>query len=257
MASLRRSFVRRYRLFAPRPFRRGLILLALLLFCDGIATLYLPQLQAALSLNVPANSQITTPLVASMNDMAELAADNFTRPNQSHWGSSPDGQNWLADSQTTLSFPIAEDKGIINATPRFLCAVLGPVVADSEVRFDASLSNYAQSSLGAVLRWNSPNDFYKVTLDQSTLTLTRMMDGMEVPLHSIPFHAHAGSSYTFLFRATGSQLSAMVWPTGQPPLTDWQISFSDSALSAGRGGIGGLVQTTVQAQISDFKEVAL
>lgn len=54
MPSLRRSLLRRYRLFAPRLFRCGLWPLALLLLCAGIAVLYFPQLQAALSLTPPA-----------------------------------------------------------------------------------------------------------------------------------------------------------------------------------------------------------
>jgi hypothetical protein len=261
MLSLRRSLLRRYRLFAPQLFRRGLLLLAVLLLCDGISALCLPQIRAALSLNSPTtNSQsasVATPAVTFMDSQPVLASDDFERADQSYWGISPSGQPWQADAQTAHSFFISGNKGLVSATAGFLCGVLGPVVTNSEVRFAASLSHYGASGLGAILRWDSPDDFYKVVLDGHGLTLSRVMDGMEIPLGIVPITPRDGASYTFLFRASGSQLSAVIWPTGQPAPTDWQISLSDSALSAGRDGIGVLVQAGIQAQVSDFKEVQL
>jgi hypothetical protein len=260
MSSLRRSLLRRYRLFTPRLWRNCLLLLALLLLCDGILSLWLPQIQAALSLTAPASSQgagVVTPAVVAMDNEPALASDDFRRANQPYWGISPDGQVWQADAQTARSFAISGGKGIVNATPGFLCGVLGPVVPNAEVRFDASLSHYGPSSLGAILRWVDPGDYYAVVLDGQELRLLRTMDGMETPLYEMQFVARNNSSYTFLFRVMGEQLSAMVWPAGQPAPADWQISFADSALSSGRAGIGFSIRAGTQAQVSNFKEVEL
>ncbi len=81
------------------------------------------------------------------------------------------------------------------------------------------------------------------------------MAGMLTPLQTLPFPARDGAAYTFRFRAVGSRLSAMVWPTGQPAPTNWQLSLADDALSAGRAGIQMLAQHGVQARITAFKEV--
>lgn len=273
MPSLRRSLLRRYRFLAPQLLRRGLLLLTVLLLCDGIAALYFSQIQAALSLSTPVHSQsasvatpvsnqnvgVIAPTVAPMVSQGQtvLAKDTFQRADQTYWGTSSDGQVWQAEARTARNFAIFHNMGIVKGTTNFACGILGAAVPNSELSFSASLSHYGPSSLGAVLRWNDPGDFYQVVLDGQNLTLSRVMDGMDIPLRMIPFPARDGASYTFRFRAVGSQLSAMIWPTDQPAPADWQISLSDSALSAGHAGIGALVQNGAQAQITAFMEVEL
>lgn len=259
MASLRRSLVRRYRLFAPQLFRQGLLLLIVLLICDGIAVLCWPQIQAALSLKAPV-AQNTTTFPGDgleVDTHPVLARDDFKRVNQVYWGTSSGGQDWQADAQEETSFSILADKGIVSATRGFLCGVLGQVATNSEVSFQGSLSHFGQSDLGALLRWSSPGDYYKLVLDAQGLTLSRVMDGMPTPLRTVSFTPRDGASYTFLFRAVDTQLSAMIWPTGQPAPADWQISLTDDAFRSGRAGIGASVQTGVQARVSDFKEIEL
>jgi hypothetical protein len=83
------------------------------------------------------------------------------------------------------------------------------------------------------------------------------MDGMQIPLQSVPFPARANAFYTFRLRVVGVQLFAMVWPTGQPAPANWQLTASDSALSSGRVGLRVVVQNSAQARITAFKEVQL
>ncbi|MEO7021655.1 MAG: hypothetical protein ABI234_15995 [Ktedonobacteraceae bacterium] len=258
MPRLHRSLLRRYRLFAPRLLRLGLLLLTLLLLCDGIAALRVPQIQAALALNMPpAQSSMLAPLMGDQQTV--LASDTFQRADQPYWGTSSSGQSWQADAQTDRNFAVSGAAGLINADPAcaYCEAILGPVATTVEVSFSASLNSYDSSALCAILRWNGPDNLYKLILDGQTLTVWRVMDGMTIPLQSIAFPARAEALYTFRFRAVGSQLSAMVWPTEQPPPTNWQLSVLDSALSTGRVGIGGLVQNGGQVKIATFREVAL
>ncbi|HEY1348664.1 MAG TPA: hypothetical protein VGF67_03450 [Ktedonobacteraceae bacterium] len=265
MPSLRRSLLRRYRLFAPRLFRHGLWLLALLLLCDGIAALCFPQLQAALSLNVPAGqpqSGVRTLVVAPMTAAPNariLAADNFQRANQPYWGTASDGDRWQADANSLRPFAIIDHAGIVSTPTRPLTctAVLGPGAANMDLTFSASLSRYGPSFLGAVLRWSDPGDFYLLSLDGRNLGLARAMDGMLTPLQAVTFPARAGASYTFRFRAVGAQLFAMVWPTGQPALSEWQIALTDDALSTGQAGIRVSTQSSAQVRVTAFMEVAL
>lgn len=263
MPRLRRSLLRRYRLFAPRLLSRGLFFLVLLLLLDGVATLYLSQIQAALSLDTPSGQQginVVTPSVASMGEQpVKLASDTFQRPDQTYWGTSSGGQNWQADAQTDRNFGISHAVGFVRAAPGCVdCeAIVGPSVANVEVSFSASLNTYNSSALCAILRWDGATNLYKLVLDGQSLVLWRVMDGMPIPLQKLAFPARADAFYTFRFRAVGPQLLAMVWPTNQPQPVDWQISVKDNALNAGRAGIGVLVRQETQAKITAFTEVAL
>lgn len=262
MPRLRRSLLRRYRLFAPRLLRGGLLLLVLLLLCDGFVALHLPQIQAALTLNTP-QSQLHGSLAHAVVPLNEpqtvLASDTFQRTDQPYWGTSSSGQSWLADAQTDRNFAVSHAVGVVNTAPdcAYCEAIVGPVVSNVEVSFSAALTSYNSSALCAVLRWSDANNLYKMVLDGQTLTVWRVMDGMAIPLQSIAFPARAGALYTLRFRTVGTLLSAMAWPTDQPPPTDWQISVLDRALSTGQAGIGVLVQNAAQAQITAFREVAL
>jgi hypothetical protein len=265
MPSLRRSLLRRYRLFAPSLFRHGLWLLALLLLCDGIAALCFPQMQAALSLNVPAGQLHTDAhslVIAPMQTgpaARVLAADSFQRANQPYWGTSSEGHLWLADANRLHYFAILDHTGVITAPaqPLTCTALLGPAATNVDLTFSASLSHYGPSLLGAVLRWSDPGNFYLLYLDGQNLGLQRAMDGMLTPLQVVPFPALAGAAYTFRFRAIGAQLFAMVWPTGQPALNEWQIALTDGALRTGQAGLRIFTRSSSQVNVTAFMEVEL
>ena len=256
MSLFRRSLRRRSRLL-----RLGVVLLLVLLLIDGLTALQTGQIQAALTLGEPP-PQRNAPMSAAEpvnGAQAVLAGDTFRRADQAYWGMSSSGQNWLEDAQTDVNFAVSHAHGLVKTAAGcvFCQALLGPVVSDAEVSFTAALSLYSPSALCAILRWNDANNFYKLVLDGRTLTLWRVMDGMAMPLQSLAFPARNGAMYTFRFRATGSQLFALVWPADQPQPADWQIAAQDSALTNGRAGIGILVQNGAQATFTTFREVAV
>lgn len=266
MPSMCRFFLRRYRLFAPYLFRHGLVLLLLLLLGDAFSVLYFPQLRTGLSLKIPPTSSPTTstisPGLAEMNTgpgAAMLANDTFQRPDQRFWGTASDGHPWQADASNEQNFVIFHHAGVIEATPtRIVCnALLGPEVENVDITFTAALGHYGSSTLGAVVRWSDARNFYALILDGHTLALNRTMDGMQIPLQSVSFPARDGAPYTFRLRAAGAQLFAMVWPTGQPAPTNWQLTVSDSAFSQGQAGLRAVVQHGTQARITAFEEVRL
>jgi hypothetical protein len=261
---MRRFLLRRYRLFAPYLSRHGLVLLIVLLLADGIATLCFPQIKAELALSpsrppAPAVRAFKVAALASGEATHVLAVDTFQRPDQRYWGTASDGETWQADANNEHNFVIFAHAGVIEAPPQpiYCNALLGPEKANVELTFEATLSQYNGSLLGAVLRWSDANNFYALTLDGQKLALARVMDGMQIPLQSVTFPARAGSSYTFRFRATGAQLFAMTWPTGQPAPADWQLSASDSAFTTGQAGLRVLLQQGTQARITAYKEVQL
>lgn len=265
MPSLRRSLLRRYRLCAPHLFRYGLWLLALLLLCDGIAALYVPQMQAALSLTLPAvpprttaNSLVIAPMQSGPAAKV-LAADSFQRANQPYWGTASDGHSWQADANSLQYFAIRNHAGVVTAPAQALTctALLGPQTSNVDLTFSASLSHYGPAFLGAVLRWSSPGDFYLLYLDGQNLALLRAMGGMMTPLQTVAFPAQADAAYTFRFRAVGAQLFAMVWPTGQPALHEWQIALTDGALPTGQAGLRVFTRSSSRASVTAFMEVEL
>jgi hypothetical protein len=261
MPSMRRLFLRRYRLFAPYLSRHGLLLLVLLLLGDGLAVLCFPQMKAALSLTIPP-TPVATASIAALNVAAlatssganVLANDTFQRPDQRYWGVASDGQSWQADADNASNFVIFAHAGVIESTPRrvYCNALLGPDVRNGELLFNAELGQYGASTLGAVMRWSDAHNFYELTLDGQKLALNRVMDGMQIPLQSVPFPARNGAFYTFRFRAVGAQLFAMVWPSGQPAPANWQLSASDNALSHGQAGLRVVVQNGTQARVTAF-----
>lgn len=266
MPSLRRSLLRRYRLFAPYLFRHGLVLLCLLLLSDVVAVLFFPQLKGALSLNMPPTPVPTaSTLAANVAAMTPgsgaviLASDTFQRPDQRYWGRASDGQSWQADASSEQNFVIFHHAGVIEATPAnvFCNALLGPITTNVEMTFTAALGQYDSSMLGAVVRWSDAQNFYLLSLDGQKLALARVMDGMQIPLQSVAFPARGGALYTFRFRAVGTQLMAMVWPTGQPAPMNWQLSATDNALSQGQAGLRMVVQHGTQARVTAFEEVRL
>lgn len=265
MPSLRRSLLRRYRLYAPHLLRNSLVLLVLLLLGDGLAALCFPQIQAALSLSAgtgqPA-ARVATPAVAAMTSGASpevLASDTFQRANQPYWGTSSDGHTWQADASNARNFSIYEHAGLITSTPQpiYCNAILGPVVTDAEITFNAALSQYSTSALGAILRWSDPNNYYTLSLDGQHLLFARVMDGMTTPLQMLPYPARDGALYTFRVRAAGARFFAAVWPGGQPAPANWQIEVTDSALATGQAGVRALVQNGARARITAFTEVTL
>ncbi|HEY3993130.1 MAG TPA: hypothetical protein VGM01_09655, partial [Ktedonobacteraceae bacterium] len=134
MPSMRRFFLRRYRLLAPYLLRHGLLLLLLLLLADGAATFCFPQIKAALSFSVaPTPTPIARALMPNMSTPADssgtrvLATDTFQRPDQRYWGVASDGKTWQADARTEQSFVILHDAGVIEAMPQpaYCNALLG------------------------------------------------------------------------------------------------------------------------------------
>lgn len=265
MLRLRRFFIRRSRLFAPHLLRQSLLLLALLLLWDGIAAFYGAQIQTALSLNTAASqpvASVSTPTIVPLTTgptAGVLASDTFLRPNRLYWGTSSDGHNWQADAGHTRYFSIFEHMGVVNTPPQAIACdgILGPTVLNAEITFSAALSHYGPATLGAVLRWSDPGDFYTAYLDGRELVVARVMAGMVTPLQSMPFQAQNGILYTFRFRATAAQLFVMVWPTAQPAPDGWQIQVEDSALPAGHAGIRVFSQSSVQAKFTTLREDAL
>ena len=170
-----------------------------------------------------------------------VGSDNFVRSNGNFWGAASDGQTWGGDANSQSAFKISGDGGFVGSTSNSYSAVLGPVVGNSQVVFSGSASSFAYANVGAVLRWQDGNNWYKAYIDGSRLVVQRKVAGIASVLATSNFTATPGVSYTLRFQVVGSSLYAKVWQTGSAE-PGWMIQTTDSTFASGHGGLRMLPQ---------------
>jgi hypothetical protein len=185
-----------------------------------------------------------------------LAQDTFQRPNQAHWGTASDGHTWGGDANTVSAFSIVNTTGqVFNSTTSY-SAVLGPAATNAEVLFSGSMSSFSNTNLGAVLRWNDTNNWYKAYINGTTLVVQKKVNGTTTIIGSASFAATAGTSYTLRFRVVGTTLYAKVWQTGTTEPTNWLIMVTDTSFSSGFCGLRMLAQNGATASYTSFLATA-
>lgn len=190
-----------------------------------------------------------------------LAQDTFQRPNHIFWGAASDGQAWGGDANRLAAFSIVDNTGQIAASAAgTYSAVLGPAVSNADVTLSATVNQFAGSinlvNLGVVLRWQDPNNWYKVLIDGTNLSIDRHVNGNAAVLASVPFPAQGGVAYTLRFRAVGTMLLAKAWPSNEAEPPNWMVTATDSSFASGPGGVRVLMQNTTQINVMSFKETA-
>ena len=185
-----------------------------------------------------------------------IAQDTFQRANQQYWGTASDGLTWTGDANSANAFSIANNAGQLSNGGSAYNAVLGPVAADSEVIFSGSLSSFNFTNLGAVLRWQDTNNWYKAYIDGANLVVQKKVNGTTTILKTVPFAATAGQSYTIDFSIVGTTLSANVWQTGTTEPSGWMVTAADSSLSSGFCGLRIQMQNGVIATITSFQALS-
>jgi hypothetical protein len=257
--------------------RMFLVILGTLIVVMGlISGLFIGSMQRALTL--PTMQQVTgamaaarpqtplpgtstaTPTMPALAPTNVLAQDTFQRENQTFWGTATDGRTWGGDANRSAVFSIASMTGQIAHGQGTFNAVLGPARTNVEVLMSGSLSHFAPggaTNLGAVVRWNDGNNWYKALIDNAHLTILKRIGGHTFPLGSVPFQAQDGQTYLLRFRAVGATLFARAWPSGTPEPANWMLMESDpQPLNSGQGGIRVLVQNNTIVTIKSFIETS-
>ena len=186
-----------------------------------------------------------------------IAKDTFQRANQAKWGTASDGQTWAGDANTYTNFSIANNAGVVtNSGNNIYSAVLGPSTTNAEVVVSGSLSSYANSNFGPVLRWTDANNWYKAYVSGSTFYIQKKVGGNATFVASVPFTANVNTSYTIRFQSFGSTLNAKVWATGSAEPSSWMLTTTDTSLTTGYAGLRVLTQGGT-ATITSFQATAL
>src|SRR5713226_4728371 len=202
----------------------------------------------------PTPTPILTP---SPMPSTPLGTDTFQRANQSLWGSASDGQTWGGDANSRSVFSISGNAGLVSNTgSSSYSAVLGSTASNAEVYATGSMSSFANSNSGDVLRWTDGNNWYKAFIDGASLFIQKKVNGTTTILASVPFTATAGSSYTIHFRVVGSTLTANVWAASGTEPSGWMVTASDTTFPSGYCGMRFLTQSGT-ATVTSFQAKSL
>jgi len=198
-------------------------------------------------------------ITPSPSVMPSLGADNFTRPDQTYWGTASDTQKWGSNANSLKVFSIKSNSGqVVGTSSNNYYATLGPPAIDAQVQFSGSISSFTNANLGSVLRWTDSQNWYEALIDGTNLTIEKKVAGTTTKLINVPFAAMAGTSYTVLFSITGSTLSASAWPTGGTQPGTWMASATDTSLTAtGSSGLHVVVQSGVTVSFAAFQANSL
>jgi streptogramin lyase len=195
----------------------------------------------------------TTNFTVTTTTGTSLGTDTFQRASQALWGTASDGQTWGGDANTKSPFSISGNAGVVsNTSGNTYSAVLGPTATNAEVYATGSMSSFASSNFGPVLRWTDGNDWYKAYIDGQNLVLQKKVAGNASILVSVPFAATPGTSYTIHFRVVGSTLTANVWASSGTEPAGWMTTATDTSLTSGYCGLRFLVNSGT-ATITNFK----
>ncbi|MBV9712425.1 MAG: hypothetical protein JO011_16090 [Ktedonobacteraceae bacterium] len=182
-----------------------------------------------------------------------LAQDNFQRANQNFWGKASNGQTWGGDANTQIVFSIHNNVGQIANGSGPYNAVLGPSATNAEVLFTSSISSFTNNNLGAVLRWQDTNNWYKAYINGTSLVIQSKVHGTAKTLTQAPFVAAANTAYNLRFRVVGTTLYAKAWATTVTEPATWTATTTDSSLSTGQCGLRIQVLSATSASVTAFQ----
>jgi streptogramin lyase len=213
--------------------------------------------QSGSSTTTTTGSSTSTTTTTTPGSGTVLAADGFQRADQAFWGRASDGQTWGGDANSRSAFSVSGGAGrVTNTGSTSYSAVLGPAAADTEVYATASISSFASSNFGNVLRWRDGNNWYKAYTDGANLFIQKRVGGVTTMLASRPFTATAGTSYTIHFRAVGANLTANIWLASSSEPSTWMLTATDTTFASGFAGMRILTNAGT-ATVTSFQAKSL
>jgi streptogramin lyase len=168
------------------------------------------------------------------------------------WGTSSGGQVWGADANANAAFSIAGNAGQIANVSGPMNAILGPSGADESVAFTGSLTSYSNTNMGAVVRWQDGNNWYKGYLTDTALILQKRVGGAYTQLASAPHLSFPGVDYGVRLQVIGNTISARVWNAGSPEPSSWALVVVDNSINSGYGGLRIQMTGGMTARITSF-----
>jgi len=131
-------------------------------------------------------------------------------------------------------------------------AILGPTATNAEVFLSARMSAFSNTNMGALLRYQDGNDWYKAYINGASLVVQKRVAGAYTNLASSAFTATANTPYSLRFRVVGTTLAARVWATSTTEPTAWTLTVSDASFASGFCGLRVLDQNGAIVTYTSF-----
>lgn len=252
-AASRRGF------FSQQTFLLAVFLLTILILAGGLfaAGRVAASHTASNKVRLPATHSSPYPTIARLPTEPQtliFAQDTFQRPDQQGWGTSSDEHPWGADATNPAHFSIRQGQGIITNGQGAFNAIVGQSLTNAEIVLTGSISLFANTNMGAILRWENPTTFYKAYLDGQQLVLLKRTGNRQTILAKVAFPAIANTRYDLRFLAQGTMLAARAWPADAPEPKQWMVTAQDSAIQNGVGGVRAVIVPGATVTITSFEE---
>ncbi|MEU9141714.1 hypothetical protein AB0D33_38240 [Streptomyces sp. NPDC048404] len=182
-----------------------------------------------------------------VNSVTAAAEDAFGRTVGAGWGSADSGQSWQVVSGAAANFAVNGSRGVHSMAVRntYHTTVLPVALADAEVMATVVVPAMATGDgfyTYVALRADAiGTQFYFARLYFATAGTVELTIRKRVPAETVlatyatkPTYT-AGSAWQVRFRVEGSTLSARFWAAGDTEPSAWQVTATDTALTAPGG----------------------
>lgn len=204
-------------------------------------------------------------------------SDAFGRTSVDSWGSADTGQSWTNTGGTAGDYDVNSGVGKHNQTATNVAMQSTVATPYNNADFDVTVT-VATDKLAvggsqfvyAVGRWADTSNMYYARLEFSTaqvatLTLRKRVAGVDGVLGTFVMEeAHAaGTSFSIRLQGIGTALKARAWPSVYAEHDYWQITATDSDITAsGQVGVRSVLSsaasnTPVLVSFDNFKTNAL
>ncbi len=170
------------------------------------------------------------PTVTGTRTTAPLGNDmSITRTVGSGWGNAFDGQAWTQVGTATTA--VATGKETITNTTGDVHMVIGSHTAGDQESTDRVQISASTISAGLELRYTDNNNYYRLSINTTSITLTKKSVGTTSTLATQAATYATGTNYRMRFRVTGSNpvtLQGKVWLDGtlEPGVSNGVMSAS-------------------------------
>lgn len=193
--------------------------------------------------------------------MSTLGQDTFTRANvASGLGTATDGHVWTQDSGTAGSNVTSNEGNVTGVATSGNTFLLGAVTsAPQNVSLRGKYSG-TSDQIGVMARRTASNMYYRAGLRAGNFeirlnnagTVSLLVGAATTALSPNPFTFAVNTFYWIKFDLNGSTLQAKIWPDGNTEPASYQISVTDTTISAVGGfGIFALVSPNTDTATFD------
>ena len=187
--------------------------------------------------------------VVRVTACAPAVWDDFTRTTSNGWGTSTSGGAWTIANAAASDFSTNGSAGLhsLGSVNSSRYTHTPSPAADLDLRIDCSTSALATGGshyVHLLARYLDVNNMYAARLAFTTtqtlqLAVQRRLAGAQTDLATatVPGVHAAATFYTIRFQLAGSTLRAKAWRVGQAEPEKWQLTATDTSLTAA-GSVG-------------------